>query len=162
MDKIIIGADHAGFGLKEAIKSYLAGAGWEISDLGTFGEAPVDYPDFAGPVAQKVSSGEFARGILICGSGAGMAMTANKFPGVRAALCLDEEMAGLSRKHNDANILVLAGRLTDPQRAETILRVWLATAFEGGRHRERLDKIRRWEEAICRGKARGKKMPQQL
>ncbi len=151
--KIVMGADHAGFGLKEALKPFLTAAGWEITDLGTGSDEAVDYPDFAGPLALAVSDGDFSRGILICGSGAGMVIMANKFPGVRAVLCLDEEMAALSRRHNDANILVLAGRRTDGGRAAAILMVWLTTAFEGGRHRERLEKIGTWEQKICGGKA---------
>ncbi len=152
MNKIIIGADHAGFDLKEAITTCLTGAGWEVSDRGTFDDAPVDYPDFGCPVAASVSSGEFERGILICGSGVGMTILANKFPGIRAVLCLDEEMARLSRLHNDTNILVLAGRRTDTQGAMKILTVWLETVFEGGRHQRRIDKIRQWEEKLCHGK----------
>ncbi len=151
-NKIVIGADHAGFGLKEALKPLLAEAGWEITDGGTMSDEAVDYPDFAGPLALAVSDGAFSRGVLICGSGAGMAIVANKFPGVRAVLCLDEEMAALSRRHNDANILVLAGRRTDVDRAAAILTIWLTTAFEGGRHRERLDKLGVWEQKICGGK----------
>jgi RpiB/LacA/LacB family sugar-phosphate isomerase len=121
MDRIIIGSDHAGFQLKEA--------------------EPSDYPDFGVIVAEKVSSGEFERGILVCGSGVGMTIVANKFPGIRAILCLDEETARLSRLHNNTNILVLAGRRTDKVMAETIIGIWLKTAFEGGRHQRRLDKI---------------------
>ena len=151
MKKIIIGADHAGFALKEAIKPYLIEAGWNVSDAGAYDSSPVDYPDFGCIVAEKVSSGEFEKGVLICGSGVGMTILANKFPGVRAVLCLDEEMARLSRLHNDTNILALAGRRTDEKRATTIISAWLKTAFEGGRHQRRIDKIRQWEEALCRG-----------
>lgn len=147
-EKIIIGADHAGFALKEAIKPVLAKMGIEVTDAGTDCERSVDYPDFAACVAKAVATGAFARGILICGSGVGMSIVANRFPGVRAALCLDEETARLSRQHNDANILVLAGRKTDPARAEGIVRVWLTTPFEGGRHQARLDKIRETEEQL--------------
>jgi len=149
MKKIIIGADHAGFDLKEAIKPYLAEAGWEVVDKGTYDHSSVDYADFGGPVAMAVSTGSFSRGILVCGSGVGMAVLANKFPGVRAALCLDEEMACLSRSHNDTNVLVLAGRRTDEKTAAAIVNGWLATAFEGGRHQQRLEKIRQWEQKIC-------------
>ena len=151
MNKIIMAADHAGFGLKEALKPYLTELGWEVADRGTYDEAPVDYPDFGCQVAMKVSNGEYSRGVLICGSGVGMAILANKFHGVRAVLCLDEEMACLSRKHNDTNILVLAGRRTAEKDAELILKSWLTTAFEGGRHEQRIDKIRQWEEKICQG-----------
>ena len=109
MGQIIIGSDHAGFPLKEVVKQYLAEMGYDVTDAGTDSPANVDYPDFGAIVAQRVSAGEFDRGILVCGSGVGMSIVANKFPGVRAALCLDEETARMSRLHNDANILVLAG-----------------------------------------------------
>ena len=146
--KIIIGADHAGFPLKEAIKPLLAEMGLEVTDAGTDCERSVDYPDFAARVAEAVATGVYPRGILICGSGVGMSIVANRFPGVRAALCLDEETARLSRMHNDANILVLAGRKTDPETALRIVRVWLTTPFEGGRHQRRLDKIREMESKL--------------
>jgi len=149
MKKIIIGADHAGFDLKEAIKPCLAEAGWEVVDQGTFDRSPVDYADFGGPVAMAVATGAFSRGILVCGSGVGMTIVANKFPGVRAVLGLDEEMACLSRRHNDTNILALAGRRTDAKQAAAIIAGWLATPFEGGRHLQRLDKIGQWEQKIC-------------
>jgi ribose 5-phosphate isomerase B len=141
MGQIIIGSDHAGFTLKEVVKQYLAEMGYAVTDAGTDTPATVDYPDFAAIVAQRVSAGEFDRGILVCGSGLGMSIVANKFPGVRAALCLDEETARMSRLHNDANILVLAGRRTEDEAAKSIARLWLNTEFEGGRHQRRLDKI---------------------
>jgi ribose 5-phosphate isomerase B len=140
-EKIIIGADHAGYHLKESLRPFIAGMGLDVADAGTHSDQPVDYPDIAGRVGQAISSGLFPRGILICGSGVGMAIAANRFPGVRAALCLDEETARVSRMHNDSNILVLAGRKTDLETARGIVRVWLATPFEGGRHQRRLDKI---------------------
>jgi ribose 5-phosphate isomerase B len=143
--KIFIGADHAGFALKEAIKPLLAEMGFEVTDAGTDCERSVDYPDFAACVAEAVATGVYPRGILICGSGVGMSIVANRFPGIRAAICLDEETARLSRMHNDANILVLAGRRTDTATARGIVRVWLTTPFEGGRHQARLDKIRKTE-----------------
>ena len=139
--KIIIGSDHAGFDLKEALKESLDG----MVDVGTYSEDSVDYPDFAARVARAISSGEFEKGILICGSGVGMSIVANKFPGVRAALCTDTDTARMSRMHNDANILVLAGRRTDVKTAAAIVRVWSNTEFEGGRHERRLDKIRNIE-----------------
>ncbi|OPY90957.1 MAG: Ribose-5-phosphate isomerase B [Syntrophus sp. PtaU1.Bin208] len=142
---IIIGADHAGFFLKETIKSFLEERGWVVSDIGTDSEASVDYPDFGAVVAKSVASGLFSRGILVCGSGVGMAIVANKFPGIRAAVCLDTETARLSRLHNDANVLIFAGRKTDPETARQIAEVWLETPFEGGRHQGRLDKIRALE-----------------
>jgi ribose 5-phosphate isomerase B len=141
MAEIIIGSDHAGFPLKETVKRYVAELGYTVTDAGTDSPANVDYPDVGAIVAQRVSTGEFDRGILICGSGVGMSIVANRFPGVRAALCLDEETARMSRLHNDANILVLAGRRTDEEAAKSITRLWLNTEFEGGRHQRRLDKI---------------------
>ena len=145
VEKIIIGADHAGYQLKEALKPFLHEMGVAVTDVGTDSDRPVDYPDFGTRVAEAVSTGVFRRGILICGSGVGMSITANRYPGVRAALCLDEETARMSRLHNDANILVLAGRKTDAGTARAITRVWLETPFEGGRHQKRLDKIREAE-----------------
>jgi ribose 5-phosphate isomerase B len=144
-EKIIIGADHAGFPLKETVKPLLTQMGFEVTDAGTDSERSVDYPDFAIRVAEAVATGRYPRGILICGSGVGMSIVANRFPGVRAALCLDEETARLSRMHNDANVLVLAGRKTDAATTHAIIRVWLTTPFEGGRHQARLDKIRKTE-----------------
>ncbi len=140
-EKIVIAADHAGYSLKEALKPYLTEMGLVVTDFGTDSDQAVDYPDTGGKAAEAVSTGLFPRGILICGSGVGMSIVANRFPGVRAALCLDEGMARLSRMHNDANILVLASRMTDMETAVGILRVWLTTPFEGGRHQRRLDKI---------------------
>ena len=140
-EKIIIAADHGGYSLKEALKPHLTEMGLVVTDAGTDSDQAVDYPDFGGKAAEAVSGGLFPRGILICGSGVGMSIVANRFPGVRAALCLDEETARLSRMHNDANILVLAGRKTDPETAGKIVRTWLSTPFEGGRHQRRLDKI---------------------
>jgi ribose 5-phosphate isomerase B len=145
-DKIIIGSDHAGFLLKEALKPYLEGIGFLVTDVGTTSEDSVDYPDFGKKVAGAVSTGRFTRGIMICGSGIGMSIVANRFFGVRGALCLDSETARLSRLHNDSNVLVLAGRKTDPEIAKNILQVWLETPFEGGRHQKRLDKIVKLEQ----------------
>ena len=148
--RIIIGSDHAGFALKETVKSYLSSAGYRVFDAGTHREESVDYPDYGVLAAERVSSGEFEKGILICGSGVGMAIVANKFPGIRAAVCLDEETARLSRQHNDSNILVLAGRKTEPAAAERIIKAWMETPFEGGRHQMRLDKIRQIEQRLCK------------
>lgn len=140
--KIVIGSDHAGFLVKETLKKAIGG----MTDIGTSSADSVDYPDFGARVARAVSSGEYDRGILICGSGIGMSIVANKFPGIRAALCTDTETARLSRMHNDANVLVLAGRRTDPETAVAIATVWLDTPFEGGRHERRLEKIRNIEK----------------
>jgi ribose 5-phosphate isomerase B len=144
-ETIIIAADHGGYSLKEALKPFLTEMGLIVTDMGTDSDQAVDYPDFGGKAAGAVSAGLFPRGILICGSGVGMSIVANRFPGVRAALCLDEETARLSRMHNDANILVLAGRKTAPETALRIVRTWLTTPFEEGRHQKRLDKIRKME-----------------
>lgn len=145
---IIIGADHAGFLLKEEIKRFLVDSAIDLTDVGTHSGEPVDYPDFAAAVAEKVSSGEFERGILVCGSGIGMSIVANKFPGVRAVVSLDIETARLSRMHNDSNVLSLAGRRTDRETAQEIITTWLNTEFEGGRHTKRLDKIKNIEKNI--------------
>ena len=146
--RLVIGADHAGFDLKVALKRLLDRLGYSVHDVGTFSSESVDYPDIAAEVARRVSTGEFARGILVCGSGIGMSITANRFPHVRAALCMDAETARLSRQHNNANILVLAGRRTDPNTAGEITQVWLRTAFEGGRHQRRLEKIAAIEDSL--------------
>jgi ribose 5-phosphate isomerase B len=138
---IIIGNDHAGFALKEVIKEYLSVLNFNIEDCGTYDEASVDYSDFGIKVAEKVSSGEFSRGILICGTGLGMSMVANRFKFVRAALCSDIFSARMSRLHNDANILVLGGRVIGTELAKEIVRVWLETEFEGGRHKNRIEKF---------------------
>jgi RpiB/LacA/LacB family sugar-phosphate isomerase len=148
--RIIIGSDHAGFALKESLRQALSSGGFDLVDAGTHGGDSVDYPDFGMIAAERVSSGEFDRGILICGSGVGMAIVANKFPGIRAALCLDEETARLSRQHNDSNILVLAGRKTEAAAAGRIIKTWLETPFDGGRHQKRLDKIRELEQKLCK------------
>jgi len=146
---VYIGADHAGFELKEAVKAALAEQGRDVVDAGTRSAEAADYPDFAARVARNISQGTGGRGILICGSGIGMSITANRFPGVRAALCLDVETARLSRLHNDANILVLAARKTKTDAALKITAAWLETPFEGGRHQRRLDKIREIERSLC-------------
>jgi len=138
---IPIASDHAGFALKEHLKKVLEKMGRSVEDMGTYSAESVDYPDYARKVAEAVSSGQRPRGILVCGSGQGMAMAANRYPGVRAAVVVDEEMAQLSREHNDANVLTLGGRLIEPDRAESILKVWLDTPFSGGRHAARVAKI---------------------
>lgn len=153
--RIIIGADHAGFALKERLKGRLEGNGIEVVDVGAYGDASVDYPDFGAPVAAAVSRGEYARGILICASGVGMSIVANKFPGVRAVLARDEETALLSRLHNDTNILVLAGRKTEETTAMEITKAWLDTPFEAGRHARRLDKITQIENQLKPGATGG-------
>lgn len=147
---IVIGSDHAGYPLKELLKQKLLAKGLEVFDAGCDSGDSVDYPDFGAKVAAKVSTGAAGKGILICGSGIGMSIVANKFPGVRAALCFDEEMARMSRLHNDSNILVLAGRWVDDEKASRILETWMATPFEAGRHARRLEKIAELEKRICK------------
>lgn len=138
---IAIGSDHAGFELKEEMKAYLGDLGISYKDMGPQSSSAVDYPDYGERVAELVSNGKVEKGILICGTGIGMSIVANKFPGVRAALCNEPLSATLSRQHNDANVLVLAGRMIGKVMARVILKTWLNTAFEGGRHEARLKKI---------------------
>jgi ribose 5-phosphate isomerase B len=140
-NEIIIGSDHAGFAMKEYIKSELARMNYTSEDIGVFNEERSNYPLYSAKVARRVSSGEYDRGIIICGTGIGASITANRFRKVRAALCLTEEMGRLSRSHNDANILVLGGRITPFAVASKILTAWLSTPFEGGRHQERIEMI---------------------
>ena len=144
--KVAIASDHRGYHLKEKVISLLEAKGHEVIDDGPSSEASVDYPDFAALVAKKVSSGEVERGILICGTGIGMAIAANKFPGVRAAACADEVTAELSRRHNDLNVLCLSGDLLSSRSTERVALKWMDTEFEGGRHQRRVEKIRQLEE----------------
>ncbi len=140
--RIAIGSDHAGHDLKERIRSHLAANGHEVEDHGTTGAQPsVDYPDFALKVARSVASGAADRGILVCGTGIGMSMTANRVPGIRAALCHDHYTARFSRAHNDANVLCVGGWTTGTGTALEIVTAFLETAFEGGRHERRVAKI---------------------
>jgi len=148
MGKIAIGSDHAGFGLKEDILGLLKGLDIDIIDCGTNTMESVDYPDFGARVSELVSSGEVERGMLICGTGLGMSMVANKYPNVRAALCNDLFSAKMSRMHNDANILVMGGRVIGKDLAAEIVKVWLSTPFEGERHLKRLNKIKKIEEKL--------------
>ncbi len=138
---IIIGCDHAAYPLKEKVKDYLTGKGIDVEDVGTNSEKSVDYPDFGKKVASMVSNGNFKRGILLCGTGIGMSMVANKFSHVRAALCTEPFSAEMSRRHNDSNILVMGGRMIGETLALEIVRVWLETPFDGGRHQARLNKF---------------------
>ncbi len=138
---IAIGSDHAGFQYKEKIKQYLAQKGWSVEDKGTFSEESTDYPDYAHPVAAMVEDGKAAAGILICGSGNGVCMTANKHKGVRAALCWNEELASLARQHNNANVLCMPERFVDYNTAQNMTELFITTAFEGGRHERRVEKI---------------------
>ncbi len=139
--RIPIGADHAGFRLKERIKEHLINKGYEVEDFGCFSEDSIDYPDFGHPVASKVESNKGMLGVLICGSGNGINMTANKHAGVRSALCWKKELAELSRQHNDANIIALPARFISEEEGIEMVDVFLSTEFEGGRHANRVNKI---------------------
>jgi len=140
-ERIPIGSDHAGFALKQALINELRAAGYDPDDVGTYSTESTDYPDFAHAVASRVEHGEAARGILLCGTGLGMAYAANRHPGVRAAVTWTPEVAALARSHNDANVLVLPARFVTEAEAVSILRAWLTTPFEGGRHARRIAKI---------------------
>lgn len=144
--QMILACDHAGFELKEDLKVFLKSLGFEPTDLGAFSEVSVDYPNFGAAAAERISRGERERAILICGTGIGMSIVANKFPGVRAALANDLYSARCSREHNDANILIIGGRMVGKGLAREIVRVWLETPFSGGRHRGRLEKIEALEK----------------
>jgi len=139
--RIAIASDHAGYAEKERLKELLADLGVEFDDLGTVSEESVDYPDYARKVAEQVAQGHVEQGVLVCGSGTGMAITANKVPGVRAAVAWSEEIARLARQHNDANVLAIGARTTPPDEIPKIVRAWFATKFEGGRHAARVEKI---------------------
>lgn len=138
---VAIGADHAGYEYKEMLKSMLEANGWTVSDMGTHSLDSVDYPDFAHPVAADVEQGKAAFGVLICGSGEGVCITANKHAGVRAALCWNNEVAQLSRQHNNANVICLPARFVSQDHAKEMLQSFIDTAFEGGRHANRVNKI---------------------
>ncbi|MDP2208074.1 MAG: ribose 5-phosphate isomerase B [Bacteroidota bacterium] len=141
--KIAIASDHAGYEYKEKLKTFLKEIGFNSEDMGTYSSESVDYPDYAITLSKKVSSGEFAQGILICGTGIGMSITANKITGVRAAVCESVESAKYSRLHNNANVLCLGARITPIEKAKEIVKVFLETEFEGGRHASRIEKIHR-------------------
>ena len=139
--RIAMGADHAGFGLKEELKAFLIAEGHDVLDCGTDSDAPVDYPAFCAAAAREVAEGRADRALVLGGSGQGEQIAANKVHGVRAALCHDLHTARLSREHNDANVLGMGGRIIAPAYAKEVVRVWLATAFEGGRHEPRIEQI---------------------
>lgn len=143
---IAIGSDHGGFELKNYIVKYLLEKGYAVKDYGTYSEDSVDYPDCAKPVCESVISGEAERGILICGTGIGISIAANKYKGIRAALCSNEYSAAMSRRHNDANILCMGGRVIGRELAYLITDTWLKEKFEGGRHAQRIAKIHAAEE----------------
>lgn len=146
--RIALGCDHAGVGLKKEILPVLEKLGIEWEDFGTADEESVDYPDFGEKVSEEISKKNFERGILLCGTGIGMSIVANKFPGIRAALCSESYSAKMSRLHNDSNLLVLPARIINKDTAKEILETWFTTSFEGGRHKRRLDKITAIEEKL--------------
>lgn len=139
--KIAIGGDHAGFAYKKEMIAKLEVAGYEIKDFGPYSDASADYPDFVHPLADAIEKGEFEQGILICGSGNGVAITANKHQGIRAALCWNQDLAALSRQHNDANVVALPARFISFELAVELAEIFLSTEFEGGRHATRVNKI---------------------
>ncbi len=147
MDLISIASDHGGFSLKVDIVSFLNELGYEVKDMGPKNQNPVDYPDYGIRIAQVVTQNTGSRGILICGTGIGMSIVVNRFPGIRGTLCSDLYTAKLCRKHNDSNILIMGGRVVGHGLAREIVRVWLSTPFEGGRHQKRLDKINQLDES---------------
>ena len=140
-ERIPIASDHAGFEMKERLRAVLAQMGYDVEDIGTHSPASTDYPDFAHPLAEKVESGEAKRGVLLCGTGLGMSYAANRHHGVRAAVVWTPEIAKFARSHNDANVLVLPARFVSEEDAVSILKNFLETPFEGGRHQTRVDKI---------------------
>ncbi|MCA1960086.1 MAG: ribose 5-phosphate isomerase B [Desulfomonile sp.] len=141
MRTILVGSDHAGFELKNVLKDVLTARGLQVIDVGCDSETSCDYPLFAQDVARRLTSGEASMGVLVCGTGIGMSISANRFRGIRAALCTSEFHARMSRAHNDANVLVLGGRVTGSGLAKAILEAWLDTPFEGDRHKRRVDQI---------------------
>ncbi len=143
---IAVGSDHAGWEMKEDLKSFLEKMGHEVRDLGTDSSESVDYPDYAQAVAEAVTGGEAEKGIIVCGTGIGSSITANKIPGIRAALCHNIYTAEMSRAHNDANVLCLGERVIDKKSAREIVKVWLTTSFSGARHARRVEKIKEIEE----------------
>ncbi|KUK12082.1 MAG: Ribose-5-phosphate isomerase [Moorella sp. 60_41] len=153
--RIALGSDHGGYHLKEEIKKFLEEAGVLYRDFGCFNPEAVDYPDYARQVAEAVARGEFERGILCCGTGIGVAIAANKVPGIRAALCHDTFSARASREHNDANVLALGGRVIGPGLAREIVKTWLEAGFTGGRHARRLAKIAALEKEYAAGRETG-------
>ncbi|OUM95249.1 MAG: ribose 5-phosphate isomerase B [Firmicutes bacterium ZCTH02-B6] len=144
--RIAIGSDHAGFELKKELAAHLEAAGYSVVDMGTESRESCDYPDYAQRVAEAVAAGQYDRGILVCGTGIGMSIAANKVPGVRAALCAEPFSARMAREHNDANVLCLGARVVGPGLALEIADAFLAAQFAGGRHARRVDKIRELEK----------------
>ena len=145
-ERIPIASDHAGFEMKQHLSAALAELGYEVEDMGTHSPASTDYADFAHPVAEKVEHGDVKRGVLLCGTGLGMSYAANRHQGVRAAVAWSPEIAALARKHNDANVLVLPARFVSEEDGVQILKTWLETEFEGGRHENRVKKIEKGDD----------------
>ncbi|MBO8092250.1 MAG: ribose 5-phosphate isomerase B [Prosthecochloris sp.] len=139
--KIAIGSDHAGYELKKTVKSWLEGHGYDVNDMGPYSDESVDYPDYARKVACAVAAGEYDQGVLLCGSGVGVSISANKIPGIRAALAFNPEIAALARQHNDANVICFPARFSDEETITKSLENWFAAEFEGGRHERRVKKI---------------------
>ena len=154
--KIALASDHAGYSEKERLKPLFSELGLEVEDLGTVSEDSVDYPDYARKVAERVAHGEAEQGVLVCGSGTGMAIAANKVPGVRAAVAWSEETARLARQHNDANVLSIGARVTPLEEIPKIVRAWFNSSFDGGRHTARVEKIKEIEEQSCASTDSGK------
>lgn len=148
MKKIAIASDHGGFDLKESIIAHLLNTGWEVDDLGPHSGDSVDYPDYGIKLAEEVAEKKVERGIVICGTGIGMSIVVNRFPGIRGTLCSDLFTAKLCREHNDSNILVMGGRVIGKGLAAEIVNTWLNTPFEGGRHQRRLDKINQIDASL--------------
>ena len=147
MDLIAIASDHGGFSLKVDIVSFLNELGYEVNDMGPKNQNSVDYPDYGIRIAQAVTTNSDSRGIVICGTGIGMSIVVNRFPGIRGTLCSDLYTAKLCREHNDSNILIMGGRVVGHGLAREIVKVWLSTPFDGGRHQKRLDKIKQFDES---------------
>lgn len=142
MTKIVpIAADHAGFELKEHLKKYLENKGFEIKDFGCYSQDSIDYPDVIHPIANEINNGEYEFGFIMCGSGNGVSMVANKYPNIRCALCWNAEISALAKKHNNANIIALPARFISVKEAEQVIDSYLSSEFEGGRHQRRIEKI---------------------
>ncbi len=148
MKIIAIASDHAGFTLKEKLKSFLEKKSFKVKDLGTYSSERCDYPEIAYNLAREIARGKYSRGILVCKTGIGNSIVANRFPGVRAALCYNAKAARLSREHNDSNVLVLGSSFVNPELGKRILRIWLNTQFQGGRHKRRLNQIKKIERDL--------------
>ncbi len=148
--RIAVASDHGGYSLKGTLVPFIAALGHDVDDMGCFSDASVDYPDYAFPLSEAVAVGTYDRGILICGTGIGMSICANKVDKIRCALCCDALSARLTREHNDSNVLALGGRIIGVETAKEIVRVWLETKFSGGRHEKRLQRIAEYEQGLIR------------